>query len=161
MGTSLSLLPRVILATTLVHRCLSSSIIHTYTSKSGTTTTSSRDTGGHETISPLSSLSHTIGKPFRDLRFWSKVVHIYSSYKCTQVQSIIDGLWKRPITIDKSSTIGTINNVDPLWEATHGASLFSPLHYCFMSLLTATLSHHYLTYLLILTTTNVIIFIAE
>ena len=122
MGSSLSLLPRAVVATVLVHRCLSCSFIHTYsTSRSGFTTAASSSSGkdGRETFSPLSSLSHTIGKPFRDLRFWSQVVHIYSSYKCTQVQSIIDGLWKRSIVNDKSSTTSTTNIVSPLWEKTH------------------------------------------
>ena len=112
MGSTLS---RVIVVAVVVQQCLSSPVIHTYsTSRSGSTTSSSSGKGGHETTSPLSSIAHTLGKPFRDARFWSQVVHIYSSYKCTQVQSIIDGLWKRPMANDQSS-----NTVDSLWEQTH------------------------------------------
>ena len=58
-----------------------------------------------------SSISSIIRRPFRDISFWSRAAHIYSSYKVNQIRG---KLFKRV----KSST-ETATKMDIVWERVH------------------------------------------
>ena len=54
------------------------------------------------------SVLQVLGKPIRDVTFWSKACHIYGSYKFMQTRRLLMGLPKAPIEYDADEDIWQI-----------------------------------------------------
>ena len=62
---------------------------------------------------PLAAVAHGLRKPVRFLNFWRQAVHIYSSYKVTQMHAAVTGLL-HPTLGHSGDTSG-----NDVWDKTH------------------------------------------
>ena len=83
--------------------------------------------------SPLHALAENLRKPVRFLNFWRQAVHIYSSYKVTQLHAAVKGVLpptlgggrgrgcssSRSSSKSRSSSGGSSSSGDEVWEETH------------------------------------------
>ena len=94
-------------------------------------------------LSPLETVAAVFGvvqKPFRDVNFWSRAIHIYSSYKILQLKNSIGYIIKKPFISSLSSSTSYNNNdksaeeikkiTDKVWDLAHEANSKRMINLC-------------------------------
>lgn len=105
----------------------------------GTISKYTQHSQGPKVFSPFETAIAVFGvikKPFRDANFWSRAIHIYSSYKILQLKNSVGNIIKKPFVsatstkIDDKSPQDLQMITDKVWDLAHEANSKRMINLC-------------------------------